>query len=168
MHFGTLMGVYWIVKFAFFPMGLTNSLFSLIFMGLTIAVPFIAYKYVRLVRDKVCGGFISFTQSWLFLVFMFMFAALLAAAGHYIYFRYIDNGYILNTYSAVLESENFKSDIPDGFDNYLTAIKETLELVGAMTPIEKTMQLLSSNMFCCSLLSLIIAPFVAKKKSVSV
>ena len=166
MHFGTLMGVYWIIKFIFFPLGLTSSLFLLIFIGLTFAVPFIGYRYARLVRDKVYNGVMNFTQSWLFLVFMYMFASLLMAVGHYIYFRYIDNGYILNTYTQVLESTTMTGNI-EGIESYVSYAKEMLELMGAMTPIEKTMQLLSSNMLNCSILSLITAFFVMKKNKVS-
>lgn len=167
MHFGTLMGVYWIIKFALFPLGLTRSFLLLLFLVLTIAVPFIGYRYARLVRDKVYGGVMTFSQAFLFLIFMYMFASLLTAVGHYIYFNFIDNGYILNTYSALLESVVFNDASTAGFDNYVNAVKEMLELAGSMTPIETTMQLLSSNMLNCSILSLITALFVMKKKEVS-
>ena len=49
MHFGTYMGAYWILKFILFPLGFTIPFLSLLFMGLTIGVPFIGYHYVKTV-----------------------------------------------------------------------------------------------------------------------
>lgn len=161
MRFGTYMGVYWIIKFIFLPLGFTNPLLMFGFYGLTFAVPFIAYYFVRSYRDKVCGGEISFLQSWLFLIFMFMFAALLTAVVHFIYFRFIDNGFMINTMETIFSQ--FPAEL-QGLEAYKEQMDETLKLLRAMTPIELTMQLLSTNFLYCSILSLIIAPFVMKRK----
>lgn len=164
MHFGTYMGVYWAAKFALFPMGLTNSFLMLLFFVLTIAVPFMGYFYARNFRDKICGGSITFMQSWLFMVFMYLFASLLAAVAHYIYFRFIDHGYMMDTYSAVLEQAK---SVP-GFEEMMEPYNfpEIIELIRSRSAIELTMQLLSQNMLYCSILALITAPFVVKKKQV--
>ena len=79
MHFGTYMGVYWILKFILFPLGLSIPFLLFLFFGLTLGVPFMGYYYARTYRDKVCGGSIRFLQAWVFIVFMYMFAALLTA-----------------------------------------------------------------------------------------
>lgn len=84
MHFGTYMGAYWILKFILFPLGFTIPFLSLLFMGLTIGVPFIGYHYVKMYRNKICGGAISFAHACLFTLFMYMFASLLVAVAHYI------------------------------------------------------------------------------------
>lgn len=167
MHFGTYMGVFWIAKFFLFPLGLTHPFLLFLFIGLTLGVPFMGYYYTRMFRDKACGGKIKFMQAWVFMVFMYMFAAILTAAAHYIYFRFIDNGYIINTYALMLEGLstpevsglNFA-----GLDNYISQLKEMLEVVRSMTAIEITMQLLSHNIINCSILALIMAPFAARKK----
>ncbi|NDV80940.1 DUF4199 domain-containing protein [Bacteroides sp. 51] len=164
MHFGTYMGVYWIAKFALFPMGLSNSFLMLLFFTLTIAVPFMGYYYARTFREKICGGNITFMQSWLFMVFMYLFASLLTAVGHYIYFRFIDHGYMMDTYSALLEEAK---SVP-GFETMMEPynLPDIINLIRSMSAIEIAMQLLSQNMLYCSILALITAPFVAKKKQV--
>lgn len=79
MHFGTYMGIYWILKFILFPLGFHIPFLSLLFVILTLAVPFIGYHYVKMYRDKICGGSIQFSHAVLFTIFMYMFASLLVA-----------------------------------------------------------------------------------------
>ncbi|KAA6310688.1 hypothetical protein EZS27_037483, partial [termite gut metagenome] len=60
MQFGTYMGIYWIAKFILFPLGFTYQFLFFLFIGLTLAVPFMGYHYARMFRDNVCGGTIKF------------------------------------------------------------------------------------------------------------
>ena len=79
MHFGTYMGIYWILKFILFPLGFHIPFLSLLFVILTLSVPFIGYHYAKMYRDKICGGSIQFSHAMLFTIFMYMFASLLVA-----------------------------------------------------------------------------------------
>ena len=94
MHFGTYMGAYWILKFILLPLMFAIPFFQLLYVILTLAVPIIGYYYVKIYRDKVCGGAIQFSHAVLFTIFMYMFASLLVAVAHYIYFQFIDHGFI--------------------------------------------------------------------------
>ena len=145
MHFGTYMGVYWILKFILFPLGLSIPFLLFLFFGLTLGVPFMGYYYARTYRDKVCGGSIRFLQAWVFIVFMYMFAALLTAVAHYIYFRFIDHGFIVNTYMGMFD-ELTNKDVP-GVEGYIGQLKEVMEMISTLTPIDITMQLMSQNVF---------------------
>ena len=60
MHFGTYMGAYWILKFILLPLMFAIPFFQLLYVILTLAVPIIGYYYVKIYRDKVCGGAIQF------------------------------------------------------------------------------------------------------------
>ena len=162
MHFGTYMGVYWILKFSLFPLGLTIPFLLFLFLGLTLGVPFMGYYYTRIYRNKICGGEISFGHAWMFTVFMYMFAALLTAVAHYIYFRFIDHGFVINAYESQIDILN-KSGVPD-IEAYTNMFQETLETVKSLTPIDITMQLVSWNVFCGSLLALPTALFVMRRK----
>ena len=77
-------------------LGLSVPFLLFLVMGLTLCVPFMGYYYARMYRNQVFGGGISFLHAWIFTVFMYMFAALLAAVAHYIYFRFIDHGYAVS------------------------------------------------------------------------
>ena len=144
----------------------TISLFH--FIGLTLCVPFMAYYYVRMYRNVVCGGTISFLHAWIFTVFMYMFAALLTAVAHYIYIRFIDQGFILNSYETMLNSWETMLNNPTykavpGIDAYIEQLREGLSQVRSLTPIEITMQMMSMNVFVGSLLAIPTALFVMKR-----
>jgi hypothetical protein len=158
------MGIYWIVKFILFPLGLSNLFLMLLFFVLTIFVPFIGVYYARSFRDKICGGGITFMQSWLFMISMYFFASLLVAIAHYIYFRYIDNGYVINTYTQMFEQMKSIPEVVEVFEQY--HYQETLDKIRSMSAIEICVQLLSQNTLYCCILSLITAPFVTKRKQV--
>ena len=122
MLFGTYMGGFWILKFILFPVGLSVPFLLFLFMGLTLCVPFMGYYYARMYRNQVCGGGISFLHAWIFTVFMYMFAALLAAVAHYIYFRFIDHGYVINTCETMVDTLA-QSNMP-GMDSYIATYQE--------------------------------------------
>jgi hypothetical protein len=162
MHFGTYMGAYWVLKFILFPLGLTIPFLLFLFIGLTLGVPFMGYYYARMYRNKICGGEISFVQAWIFTVFMYMFAALLTAMAHFIYFRFIDQGFIINTYTVLLDNA-LQADVP-GMGTYISQFKEVMEVVRSLSPIDFTLQLLSQNVFYGSILAIPTALIVMKKK----
>lgn len=163
MLFGTYLGGFWILKFILFPLGLTIPFLLFLFMGLTLCVPFMGYHYARMYRNHVCGGSIGFLHAWVFTVFMYMFAALLAAVAHYIYFQFIDHGYVISAYEAQLNTLA-QSNIP-GIEAYIDTYRDALEIARLSTPIDITMQLVSWNVFCGSLLAFPTALFVMRRKS---
>lgn len=162
MLFGTYLGGFWILKFVLFPLGLTVPFLSFLFLGLTLCVPFMGYYYVRMYRNVACGGNINFLHAWIFTVFMYMFAALLAAVAHYIYFRFIDHGYIISAYESQIKILN-ESGIPR-IEEYAEVFSNTLETAKGLTPIDITMQLVSWNVFWGSLLAFPTALFVMRRK----
>lgn len=158
-----LFGRFWILKFILFPLGISVPFLFSIFIGLTLCVPFMAYYYVRMYRNMVCGGTISFLHAWIFTVFMYMFAALLTAVAHYIYIRFIDQGFILNSYETMLNSWEITYKAVPGIDAYIEQLREGLSQVRSLTPIEITMQMMSMNVFVGSLLAIPTALFVMKR-----
>lgn len=162
MLFGTYMGGFWILKFICFPLGLSIPFLLFLFTGLTICVPFMGYRYARMYRDRVCEGNIGFLHAWIFTVFMYMFAALLTAVAHYIYFRFIDQGHVINTCETLVNTVA-QSNIP-GMEATIATYREALEEARKITPIEWTMQMMSSNFFWGSLLAVPTALFVMKRK----
>ena len=47
MRFGTFMGVFWIIKFSFLPLGFTMPLLQLLFILLTLFVPVLGVIYAQ-------------------------------------------------------------------------------------------------------------------------
>ncbi len=161
MLLGTYMGIYWILKFILFPFMLRMPSLSFLFLGLTLGVPFMGYYFVRMYRNQVCGGVIGFLHAWVFTFFMYMFAALITAVAHYVYFRFIDHGFVLDTYEWQVE-QLLNSGIKE-FSESGEVLQEALESVRSLTPIEITMQMISWNLFCGAVLAVPTALFVKRR-----
>ncbi len=162
MLFGTYLGGLWILTSIFFPLGVTMPFLFIIFMVLTLSSPFIAYHYTKKYRDVACGGYISFSHAWVFTVMLHIFAALLAAVAHYVYFRFIDGGFIVNAYEQMTDNFFYQYGSQD-MDMYKEQIENAIDTLRQMTSIEMTVQLMSSNILWGTLLSIPIAIFAMKK-----
>lgn len=161
MRFGTMMGIYWIIKFVFLPMGFKIPFLHLLFILLTLFVPVLGYIYTRNYRIKHCGNEITFPRAFSFTLFMYMFASLLTAAAHYIYFRYFDQGFIFDTYRTQLES--VRSVGIQGMSDAIDQLVQTIDAIAALTPLQLTVQLISQNIFYCSILALLTALLVMRR-----
>ena len=160
MHFGTYMGVYWIVKFILFPLGFHIPFCSFLFIIMTLSVPFVGYYYTKMYRDKICNGSIRFSHAVIFSIFMYMFASLLVAMAHYIYFQFIDHGFIINSYTQLWDE--LMATTPALTENK-EIIQETIDNVRSLNSINITMQLLSWDVFWGSLLAIPTALMVMKR-----
>ena len=81
MRFGTYMGIFWMFKFIFLPLGFSIPLLQLFFILCTLFVPILGYLYARKFRNTYCEGTISFSRAFLFTACMYIFAAMLTAVG---------------------------------------------------------------------------------------
>ncbi len=162
MHFGTFMGLFWIIKFTFLPLGFRIPLLQLFFILMTCFVPILGYIYVRKYRDKYCDGELSFMRGFTFTISMYFFAALLSAVGHYIYFQFIDQGFIMSTYMGQLEE--IKSSITGELELSIDQLIESLETISSLSPLQLTMQLISQNIFYGTLMAIPTALLAMKRK----
>lgn len=160
MRFGTFMGIFWIAKFFLFPLGLEMPVLQYLFIALCIYVPFLGVKLAKKYRDSVCGGEISFSHAWIFIIFMYLFASLLTSVGHYIYFQFIDGGYIASTYQMILQQ--VEKDVTPDLKDMIVQTKEAISVFASLRPIEIVMHLFSQNMLYCSLIA-IPSAFIVKK-----
>lgn len=162
MRFGTLMGIYWIIKFIFLPMGFKIPFLHLLFLLLTLFVPVLGYIYARKYRIKYCDNEINFARAFSFTLLMYMFASLLTAVAHYTYFRFFDHGFMIDTYRTQLESIQ-SAGIP-GLSDSFGQLLQTVDAIAALTPIQLTFQLISQNLFYGTILALFTALLVMKRK----
>lgn len=165
MLFGTYMGIYWILKFILFPLSLTIPFLSFAFIGLTIVVPYLGYRYTKIYNESACNGQITFLQGWFFNIFMYMFASLLTAMAHYIYFRFIDRGFIADSYAAIIEqTASQQGDIKD-MQLLLDNAREALRIFRSTSSIDITMQLLSFDIFIGTILGIPTALIAMSKRT---
>ena len=162
MRYGTAMGIFWACKFVLFPLGISMPLLLIFFFILTLSVPILGYLFVRKYREQQCEGVLNFSRAYIFTIFMYMFASLFVAVIHYLYFRYIDNGMIVNTYQGMIDQMNAVAtgDMKESLEQFRTA----LDVVSSLTPLEITLQLLTQNVFYCSILAIPTGLLVMRNK----
>ena len=161
MRYGTLMGIFWTLKFVFFPLGMQTPLFLMAFFLLTLIVPVVGFFFARQYRDRECGGVINFSRAFLFTSFMYLFATLFATIAHYIYFQYMDHGLIVNTYQGMLDQMGAvaTSDMKASLDQF----QQALDIIASLSPVEICIQLITQNVFYCTLIALPTALLVMRK-----
>ncbi len=162
MRYGTAMGIFWACKFALFPLGMNMPLLLIFFFILTMSVPVLGYLFARRFRDLQCEGSITFSRAYLFTAFMYMFASLFVALIHYLYFRYMDNGLIVGTYQEMVNqmATIATADMQEPMEQFRTA----LDILSNLSPLEMTLQLLTQNVFYCTLLAIPTGLLVMRNK----
>lgn len=153
MLYGTYMGIFWIAKFALFPMALVEPLSGFLFMVLTCAVPVVAYLMTRHFRNRYCAGELTFFSGLVFCFQVFLYASVLTAMAHYLYFKFIDHHFIYDKMMMLVDAYKNEEALKSQVDN----IKHALDVFYDLSPIELAMQLLSQNVFYGIMLSLPIA-----------
>ena len=137
-QYGAIIGMMWIVSFAFYIIGLTRPLLGNIALLVGIMSVVAAGFLIRKFRNEVSP--LRFAQSWWMGILTYMYAALLMAVAQFIYFRYIDQGLLVDTYTAVMQQPEaiamMQSMMP-GEDVAQTTVEVT-ELLQSITPIQFT------------------------------
>ena len=159
---GTFLGIYWILKFILFPIGLSVPFIQLLFIVLTLAVPFIGYRMVKSYRETACQGIISYYQAFTFLLLMYFYASLLVSVAHYVYFQFIDHGFVIETYQHMIES--FANLGDSSLKASTDQLKQNVNVFSELTSLEITFQLLMNNLMWGFLFALPTAGFVMKRE----
>jgi len=162
MQYGTIMGIFWTLKFVLFPMGMTRPLLLMAFFLLTLIVPVVGFFMVRQYRDRECGGILTFSKAFLFTAFMYLFAALFVTIAHYIYFRYMDKGLIISTYQNILTQMTTLATT-DEMKTSLDQFQQVLDMAASLSPLDISIQLITQNVFYCTLIALPTALLVKRQ-----
>ena len=161
MRYGTLMGIFWTLKFVLFPLGMHTPMLLMAFFLLTLIVPVAGFFFARQFRDQECEGTINFSRAFVFTCSMYMFAALFTAVTHYIYFRYLDNGLIIGTYQDML---NQMSTMSIGtMKESIEQFQQALDVIASRSPLDITIQLITQNFFYCTMIAAPTALIVMRK-----
>ena len=101
----------------------------------------------------------AFRLCWL----TFLLAALITTMAQYIYFRWIDGGTLSSVYVKVLESS---PDIKDSlFGGNAEAMRQVVELMESLTPVQWTMYMMLYNVLLATLLAPVAWIFTRLKKA---
>ena len=150
-----MLSVLWIGSFACYIFGITNPLLGMLALLLIVVSPLFAANRLRHFRDGVREGVISFGRGYAYTALVFFYAAVLLAAAIYIYFAFIDNGYLLSTVNQFLLTKEGKQIIE--LYGLADQLQENLKTLAEMRPIDYAVNMLSVNITIGLLLALPIA-----------
>lgn len=158
---GALLAILWTVSFVCYIVGIAQPMFTMAALLLMVATPFFVGKRLRRFRDEDLGGIISLMRGWGFVVLVFFYGGILLALVQYVYFAYIDQGYLLASFSKALESAETKQVIE--MYGMQKTVSESLTLMEQMRPIDYALNVLTMNISIGIILGLPIAAILQKK-----
>jgi len=158
---GALLSVLWIGSFVCYLFGLSSPTLGMVAGMLAIMSPFFAANRLRHFRDEAREGFISFARGYAYMVMSFFYAGLLLAVVIFVYFEFIDKGYLMGMFTQMMNSEEGKKAIE------LYGMREQMEQglaeLTSMRPIDFALNMLTVNITTGFLLGAPIAALMQRK-----
>ena len=156
MSYGFSLGIFWIVKYIFYMFSMRFSYLVVIYWGMSLVVPYLAYLLTKRYREDL-GGVISFSQAWRFGILIYLFAAMLVSVMHYVFYRFVAPPDFLS--SAV--EQTIASLKQMQVDSKVISSIESMNF----SPIHMALQGILNNIFYGIILSLPVAALVCRRKS---
>jgi len=163
MRYGTWMGGLWTLLFIIYVMGLSTPFLILLLIPMALCVPIVSYQMACHFRRKSTDGVLTFSQTWVFLTFLWMFAALFVSVPIYVYFNFLDNGTVVNTLAQMI-TETKAQKVPE-YAQMIQYLDESLPLLRNLTPIDIVINQLSQNIIIGAILALPIAAIIGRKRN---
>ena len=159
---GAIMGVMWIISFACFIAQFHMPLLNMAALIFGIASIIVSAIRLRNFRDNILDGVISYWRAYGYSLLTYFYAALLLAAAQYIYFQFIDHGFLLNQYTAMTSSPEFKS-MMTLYGIKADEMKLTMDTIATLRPIDIALQFLTTNLFFGIVISWPMAALIKSK-----
>ena len=116
---------------------------------------------LRKFRDDVLGGKISFRRAYGYSILTYLYAALLFAVAQYLYFQFLDNGFLVSQYSLQASSPQMQ-EMMKLYGLTEQEIHFMLENIAALRPIDIALQFFSTNLMLGVFVSLPVALVMRK------
>jgi len=160
---GALLSLLWIGALVCYVQGLSNPLLGLLSMVLIVASPFYAASRLRHFRDEAREGTISYMRAYGYTIMTYFYAGLLLAVAVFVYFNFMDNGYILEQLFKMMNTEESKQMIKV-YGLTTEQMKQALEELAALRPIDYALNILTIIILTGFFLGLPIAAVMQKVK----
>ena len=158
---GAMLSLMWIGGFVCYIKGLTNPSLSLAAFLLIIISPFFAASRLRHFRDAALEGAITFMRGYAYTILTFFYAGLLLAVAIYVYFAFIDQGYLLDMVQSLIHSEDGAKMLEIyGMQSQMEA---GLKELSDMRPIDFALNMLTFNITTGLFLGLPIAALMRRQ-----
>ncbi len=153
---GVLIAGLWILSFACFVGNFVNPLFAVGAFGFGAFSLVFATLRLKRFRDEVRNGYISFRGALGYSLLQYLHAALLFAAAQFVYFQFIDHGFLITNYTTMMNTPEFL-DAMKIYGLKEDDIKLVMQNMGAMRPIDNALQFFTTNVFIGAFISVPVA-----------
>lgn len=161
---GAKVGLFWVISFALFVGSFTYPVCGMLWMTTMILTPFLVgvltNRYAKEVLDKP----ISYRRAYFYSVLVTIYAALILALAQWVYFQYLDHGFVVNTYISMLGDKNV-SDMMSQMGYGTEQLTQLTDLLKSMRPIDIALQILSSNFIAGAIYSLTTALYACSRRT---
>ncbi len=154
-NYGLILGAYLAVFYIIQIIAPNIKIVNLVNTVSILFTPFLCYYLTKKFRDKALGGFMKFSSSWSFGIWLFFFAGLIMAVVYFIHFQFINPDYISDIFNQsllMLESMDYPKDQLD-----------LLAKNGIPTSLEMVFSYLFAYVIMGAILFIFISPFVMRK-----
>jgi hypothetical protein len=159
---GALLSLLWIGALVCYVQGLTSPLLGMTALLLIVLSPLFAANRLRHFRDYAREGFITFRRGYAYTILIFFYGGLLLAAALYVYFAFIDQGYLLGKLTEMMHTAEGEQAIQAyGMQEEM---EQGLRTLTEMRPIDFALNMLSINIMTGFFLGIPIAAAVRKLK----
>lgn len=159
---GAMLGGLWILSFACFIGEFYDPVAGIAAVAVGVGSLVFACLRLRRFRDVVLGGYISFRRGFCFSMFVFFYASLLMAAGQFVYFQFLDHGFMLAKYTEIMSAPEFKAMLQlYGLTD--AEMKMLIDNLSALRPIDIALQFLTTNIILGIMISLPMAVMMTRK-----
>jgi len=159
---GFFLAILWIVSFASYIVGLSNQLLAMASLLMVVSTPFFVANRLRKFRDEGREGVISFGRSYAYTIFVFFYGAVLLAVAQYLYFAYLDDGYLVNSFSKMMTSEEGRTMLEQY--GMTKVIDESLTEMATTRPIDYALNVLTINILLGFIFGVPIGLIMQKKR----
>ena len=158
MWHGLILAAYLVVRFFFMVNSDSNTILNLLFIALTIGIPFVAYFLGKDFKKK-SEEELTYRNFYSHGFFMFFFASLILAAVEYVYYGFINPDFITDQYNTLVQNiDILKQTMPD-----VSQIEEIVNNSPIPTASQMAMQNIWMYSFAGIIISLINAYILNKK-----
>ena len=159
---GAKLGVFWIFSFILFVANFTYPFCGMLWMATMIFTPFYIAILTRQFAVKVVGGKISYRRAYAYSVWTTFYGALILAIAQWVYFQYMDHGFVIGKYIDLLSDKDFSRSLEVlGYSK--EEMKKVFEAFSSLRPIDISLQILWSNFVAGLILSLTTALYASKR-----
>lgn len=143
---GALIAGLWTLSFACFIGNFYAPLLGIFAFAIGAFSLVFAAMRLRKFRDEVRDGFISFRRALAYGIMQYLNASLLFAVAQFLYFQFIDHGFMMTQYTAVMQNPEFM-EMMRTWGLTSDDVSLVMNNMAALRPIDVALQFFTTNVF---------------------